>query len=52
MPEVGAGVYEIIVDTAAGWFRVMCLDLGMTWLEQLAKLLDREASVTRDIPPW
>jgi phage-related protein len=23
MAEIGAGVYEIIVDTAAGWFRVM-----------------------------
>jgi len=23
MPEVGAGVSEIIVDTAGGWFRVM-----------------------------
>lgn len=23
MSEIGAGVYEIIVDTAAGWFRVM-----------------------------
>lgn len=23
LTEIGAGVYEIIVDTAAGWFRVM-----------------------------
>ncbi len=23
MPDVGAGTFEIIVDTASGWFRVM-----------------------------
>jgi len=23
MPEIGAGVNEVIVDTADGWFRVM-----------------------------